>query len=174
MSFFYSFIIRFSILLFFQPCRALWCHTEIPGCVSSNIPWADGTPCGSDYWCIKGNCVQKNEAQPKHINGGWGPWSGYSDCSLPCDGGVQHSKRECNNPTPQNGGKYCIGNRKKYRSCNTFNCAPGTIDIRQKQCSDFGRTTTTPFNRPVEWLPKYGCEYFINLNLMSELFFILL
>lgn len=109
---------------------------------------------------MKGRCVQKDEMKPEPVNGGWGPWSDFSDCSLPCGGGVQHSKRECNNPTPRNSGKYCIGNRKKYRSCNTRNCGPETIDMRQKQCSEFGRSTgmSSSFSQPIVWVPKYGCE----------------
>lgn len=150
----------------FQPCKTLWCKTENPGCVSSNIPWADGTPCGGNSWCVKGRCIPKNEMKPTPVNGGWGPWSDFSGCSLPCGGGVQHSKRECNNPTPQNGGKYCTGNRKKYRSCNTNNCGPETIDMRQKQCSEFGRSTgmSSSFSQPIVWVPKYGCELDLQKN----------
>lgn len=35
---------------------------------------------------------------------------------------MQLAKRECNNPVPANGGKYCQGVRVKYRSCNLIPC----------------------------------------------------
>lgn len=30
--------------------------------------------------------------------------------------------RECDNPVPKNGGKYCEGKRVRYRSCNIEDC----------------------------------------------------
>lgn len=35
---------------------------------------------------------------------------------------MEFSYRECNDPVPQNGGKYCEGQRMKYQSCNTSPC----------------------------------------------------
>ncbi len=32
------------------------------------------------------------------------------------------SYRECTHPSPQNGGKYCVGQRVKYDSCNKQTC----------------------------------------------------
>lgn len=56
------------------------------------------------------------------VNGRWGPWSPYGECSRSCGGGVELAKRECNNPAPENGGKYCYGLRVKYRSCSLDPC----------------------------------------------------
>lgn len=56
------------------------------------------------------------------VDGRWGKWGLFSTCSRTCGGGVQLSKRECNNPVPSNGGKYCQGVRVKYRSCNLNSC----------------------------------------------------
>ena len=53
------------------------------------------------------------------INGGWGKWGSKTKCSRTCGGGVSYCERECNNPVPSNGGRYCIGERKKYEVCNT-------------------------------------------------------
>ena len=58
---------------------------------------------------------------------------------------------------PANGGKYCVGERTMYRSCNTQPCPPKTIDFRTQQCAKF-RNNTFDIERlspPVEWLPKY-------------------
>lgn len=35
---------------------------------------------------------------------------------------MQYSFRECDNPVPRNGGKYCEGKRVQYRSCNIEDC----------------------------------------------------
>lgn len=56
------------------------------------------------------------------VNGGWGVWGPWGDCSRTCGGGVQYSFRSCDNPLPKNGGKYCEGKRIQYRSCNTETC----------------------------------------------------
>jgi hypothetical protein len=42
----------------------------------------------------------------KTVNGGWGSWMEYGECSRSCGGGVRKSYRECDNPRPSNGGKY--------------------------------------------------------------------
>lgn len=66
------------------------------------------------------------------VDGRWGKWGLFGSCSRTCGGGVQLSKRECNNPVPSNGGKYCQGVRVKYRSCNLNRC-PDTGTGRSKQ-----------------------------------------
>lgn len=66
------------------------------------------------------------------VDGRWGKWGLFGSCSRTCGGGVQLSKRECNNPVPSNGGKYCQGVRVKYRSCNLNRC-PDTGTSHSKQ-----------------------------------------
>lgn len=144
-------------------CKRLWCkiHSSRSNCHSSQLPWADGTPCnGGNYWCMKGECVSREGYLPQPVNGGWGAWSSWSSCSLSCGGGVQESQRECNNPLPKSGGKYCTGARKKYRSCNTQNCPAGSMDAREQQCYQmngrhFGIKGISP---DTKWIPKYGCK----------------
>ncbi|KAH8409692.1 hypothetical protein KR222_001825, partial [Zaprionus bogoriensis] len=143
-------------------CRRLFCNKNShPNelCHSSNLPWADGTPCNNNrYWCQKGNCVPRMGGSLQMVHGGWGSWSAFTPCSLTCGGGVQQSRRECNNPLPENGGKYCVGSRKKYRSCNTQPCPTGTVDPREQQCYDMnGRNFKIPGISPSsKWIPKYG------------------
>lgn len=57
--------------------------------------------------------------RPGAVAGGWGEWGPWGDCSRTCGGGVSISERECNNPTPQHKGRYCLGDRKKVKICNT-------------------------------------------------------
>ncbi|KAH8313711.1 hypothetical protein KR067_010642, partial [Drosophila pandora] len=156
-------------------CQRLWCNganvNHMEQCRSSNLPWADGTPCGySDHWCLKGRCVPRQGSNQPKVSGGWGPWSAFTSCSLPCGGGVQESHRECDNPKPD-GGKFCVGSRKKYRSCNTHVCPPGHLDPREQQCMDMNGVNMNipgidPNNR---WLPKYEsnsnqCKLFCRLE----------
>ncbi|KAI8045293.1 hypothetical protein M5D96_001473 [Drosophila gunungcola] len=157
-----------------EECRRLWCKRASGGpneqCRSSNLPWADGTPCGnSGHWCQKGRCVSNKHGYGRKVNGGWGPWTPYTPCSLTCGGGVQESRRECNHPVPEHDGKYCTGSRKKYRSCNTHQCPEGSMDSREQQCYDMnGRDMNIPgVNPATKWVPKYqkdACKLFCRID----------
>lgn len=114
-------------------CRRLWCTTpnedHYDHCRTQHMPWADGTSCGRDKWCYRGECVSRSlNLQP--VDGQWGEWGRYGKCSRTCGGGIKKKYRECDNPLPQNGGRYCIGEQVKYRSCGTRECPPGTPDFR--------------------------------------------
>lgn len=56
------------------------------------------------------------------VDGGWSSWGPWQQCSRTCGGGVEFSYRECTDPVPQNGGKYCEGQRVQYQSCNIQPC----------------------------------------------------
>jgi len=58
------------------------------------------------------------------VDGNWGAWDEWSACTESCGGGTQFRTRECNNPTPENGGKTCAGVGKETRACNTDKCPP--------------------------------------------------
>ncbi|TKS66324.1 disintegrin and metalloproteinase with thrombospondin motifs 1 [Collichthys lucidus] len=147
-------------------CAALWCTvTTTSGllvCQTKNFPWADGTSCGHDSYCLAGQCLTKTQAA-KHqtpVNGGWGVWGPWGDCSRTCGGGVQYSFRSCDNPLPKNGGKYCEGKRIQYRSCNTETC-PDTngLSFREEQClahNDMSAQVSLGSGEGVEWVPKYA------------------
>ena len=98
------------------------------------MPWADNTPCSSDGTrvCHAGKCVSKYIPKPV-IHGHWSGWTGWSTCSFSCGRGVRKRKRLCNSPTPQNGGKFCLGPDSSYELCNTNPCNL-IKDIRQEQC----------------------------------------
>ncbi|KAL4636310.1 A disintegrin and metalloproteinase with thrombospondin motifs 1-like [Arapaima gigas] len=147
-------------------CAALWCTVTATGgllvCQTKNFPWADGTPCGPDSWCVAGRCLTKTQAAQYQVpvNGDWGEWGPWGDCSRTCGGGVQYSFRDCSNPEPQNGGKYCEGKRIQYRSCNTEPC-PNTngLSFREEQClahNDISATMSFGSGDGVEWVPKYA------------------
>ncbi|XP_034187688.1 A disintegrin and metalloproteinase with thrombospondin motifs 9 isoform X1 [Osmia lignaria lignaria] len=136
-------------------CKTLWCHVpHSVRCRTSYSPWADGTVCGENRWCHRGKCVSRINLQP--VDGQWGEWGRYGECSRTCGGGIKKKYRECNNPPPQNYGKYCVGERVKYRSCATKEC-PGNHDFREQQCSQFDNNNLNILNltKDVKWHAKY-------------------
>ncbi|KAJ8381094.1 hypothetical protein SKAU_G00018720 [Synaphobranchus kaupii] len=130
-------------------CQILWCSVN-GSCRSKLDSPADGTRCGQDKWCISGECVIVGKL-PETVNGGWGMWSTWSHCSRTCGAGVQAAERECNKPKPEFGGKYCTGERKRYRVCNTKPCAKERPTFREMQCSEFD--TVLYQNELYEWFP---------------------
>ncbi|XP_069502497.1 SCO-spondin-like [Ambystoma mexicanum] len=56
------------------------------------------------------------------LDGGWSPWAPWSPCNESCGEGVQHRSRECNNPTPQKGGRACLGSSEQQRDCRGTDC----------------------------------------------------
>ncbi|XP_026096265.1 A disintegrin and metalloproteinase with thrombospondin motifs 12 [Carassius auratus] len=130
-------------------CQILWCSVN-GSCRSKLDSPIDGTRCGPEKWCISGECVIVGKL-PETVHGGWGPWSTWSHCSRTCGAGVQSADRECNQPKPEFGGKYCTGERKRYRVCNTKPCARKHPSFREMQCSEFN---TVPYhNELYEWIP---------------------
>ncbi|XP_060104212.1 SCO-spondin-like [Heteronotia binoei] len=57
------------------------------------------------------------------VDGGFAPWSLWTPCSLTCGGlGNMTRSRDCNNPSPANGGKECVGPRVDIRYCQAPDC----------------------------------------------------
>ncbi|KAM4719507.1 A disintegrin and metalloproteinase with thrombospondin motifs 6 [Anableps anableps] len=140
-----------------EVCRELWCLSKSNRCVTNSIPAAEGTLCQTGSiekgWCYQGECVAFG-TWPESTDGGWGPWSLWGECSRTCGGGVSSSMRHCDTPAPFGGGKYCLGERKRYRSCNTDACPAGSQDFREKQCADFDNM---PFRgKYYNWKPYTG------------------
>ena len=46
------------------------------------------------------------------VNGNWGSWDTWNNCSHTCGGGVRSRTRLCNDPKPKNGGAACASNAK--------------------------------------------------------------
>ncbi|XP_061409573.1 A disintegrin and metalloproteinase with thrombospondin motifs 7-like isoform X1 [Lethenteron reissneri] len=133
-------------------CRTLWC-TVGSTCHSKMDAAVEGTKCGEDKWCFHGECVTVAQRSGS-INGDWGAWSSWSHCTRTCGVGVQSALRQCNNPTPRFGGRYCVGERKRYRTCNVQPCSADAISFRQMQCSEFN---TVPYRSGLhEWAPLFG------------------
>lgn len=56
---------------------------------------------------------------PAPVPGGWSAWGDWGPCSRSCGAGVAVMERRCDHPTPRHGGAYCLGERRRYRLCNT-------------------------------------------------------
>ncbi|XP_044162067.1 A disintegrin and metalloproteinase with thrombospondin motifs 10-like [Bufo gargarizans] len=123
-----------------EVCSELWCLSKTSRCITNSIPAAEGTICQTNTiekgWCYKRECVPFG-TRPEGVNGAWGTWSSWGECSRTCGGGVSSSVRHCDSPRPTIGGKYCLGERKRYRSCNTDECPSGSQDFREMQCAEF-------------------------------------
>ncbi|XP_043937072.1 A disintegrin and metalloproteinase with thrombospondin motifs 8 [Protopterus annectens] len=144
-------------------CSQLWCRQEgQPQCVTQNstLPWIDGTTCGHNMLCRDGLCMHRAVAlQPKLVvDGNWGHWGPWEQCSRICGGGVHLSHRACDDPEPQNGGKYCEGQRTRYQSCNMDRCPnENGVGFRQQQCAKYNKYNFTDLDgNIVEWIPKHA------------------
>jgi hypothetical protein len=90
---------------------------------------------------------------PVAIDGGWGEWSSWSECSRTCGAGVSVTQRECDHPTPTAGGRFCTGERRRYRICNTDPCPDNSPTFRAVQCSRYNKQ---PYEgRTYEWQPYF-------------------
>nr|XP_046249772.1 A disintegrin and metalloproteinase with thrombospondin motifs 20 isoform X1 [Scatophagus argus] len=149
-----------QICPYMKQCKRLWCTSaegDHKGCRTQHMPLADGTDCGHGMYCRHGMCINKElDLQPVH--GEWGPWGPYSVCSRSCGGGTRSTSRDCNKPEPRNGGKFCVGRRMKFRSCNTEPCPRERKDFREEQCSQFDGKHFNINGLPptVRWVPKYS------------------
>jgi len=56
------------------------------------------------------------------IDGGYSAWGPFAPCSKTCGTGIKTRLRMCTNPSPQHGGKYCMGTPAEVEQCNTDPC----------------------------------------------------
>ncbi|CAK9290279.1 unnamed protein product [Gordionus sp. m RMFG-2023] len=65
--------------------------------------------------CYKGTCILKKKLQEKA--GSWSSWSSWSKCRGDNKIGYSKRTRNCNNPRPKFGGRYCQGAKIEYKIC---------------------------------------------------------
>ncbi|XP_023221573.1 A disintegrin and metalloproteinase with thrombospondin motifs 6-like [Centruroides sculpturatus] len=137
-----------------EVCGTLWCSKHKGRCVSNNTPLLDGTVCNSttvpNGWCYGGECVDYGTI-PSKVDGGWGQWSEWGVCSRKCGGGIETSERQCDKPRPSHGGRFCVGKRKRYRSCNVKGCPSNSEDFRAMQCRKFNNIKFR--GKYYQWIP---------------------
>ncbi|XP_044750443.1 A disintegrin and metalloproteinase with thrombospondin motifs 12-like [Coccinella septempunctata] len=115
-------------------CELVYCKTSPTVIQTTGHSYVDGTKCGENKWCFHLKCIEVGE-RPEAVNGGWSKWSNPTECSRTCGGGTSTASRECDNPTPANGGRYCLGDRKKVTTCNMQPCPQGSTPFREMQCT---------------------------------------
>ncbi|KAG9352449.1 hypothetical protein JZ751_020863, partial [Albula glossodonta] len=118
-------------------CKSLWCHRAGQRCETKFMPAAEGTSCGHNMWCRRGQCVRFGDHGPRAVNGQWSEWSRWSDCSRSCGGGLMSRERFCNKPRPQYNGRFCPGLSRQHQMCNTKACPPNSMDFRAQQCAEY-------------------------------------
>ncbi|XP_037079043.1 A disintegrin and metalloproteinase with thrombospondin motifs 7-like, partial [Pollicipes pollicipes] len=141
-------------------CETLWCRVQ-GRCVTELEPAAEGTRCtpldggplaNISTWCSAGDCVEMR-SRPRAVDGRWGDWGAWGACSRSCGTGVQSSVRHCDQPVPANGGKYCVGERRRYRTCSAEACPEEGVTFRAQQCAAFD---SVPYQgQNYTWTPVY-------------------
>ncbi|XP_071373120.1 hemicentin-1, partial [Centroberyx affinis] len=64
------------------------------------------------------------------VDGSWGSWQPWGDCSASCGGGERTRVRLCNSPSPSNSGRPCPGDSSQLSRCNTQACPGGPQKAR--------------------------------------------
>ena len=96
------------------------------------------------------------------VDGSWGAWGNWHDCSSTCGGGAQSRTRLCDNPLPESGGSLCTTNilyllsitdtgiltETDNQTCNNHNCPTTTT------------TTTKPMHGKIICCSFHSCYGF--------------
>ncbi|XP_070552180.1 cell surface hyaluronidase-like isoform X2 [Ptychodera flava] len=63
------------------------------------------------------------------VDGNWGEWLPWSDCSAECGGGVRNRTRLCDNPPAVYGGAPCEGAGEEIEPCNVEPCPTTSLPV---------------------------------------------
>ncbi|KAJ7400306.1 hypothetical protein BTVI_106621 [Pitangus sulphuratus] len=132
-----TFGIGSQVCPYLKQCKRLWCTSTEgvrKGCRTQHMPLADGTVCGVGMLDYLMSVIHEDILSER----------------------INHFM--CIYVKPRNGGKYCVGRRMKFRSCNTDSCPKGKKDFREQQCSEFDgkHFNINGLTSAVRWVPKYS------------------
>ncbi|XP_007935886.1 hemicentin-1 [Orycteropus afer afer] len=69
--------------------------------------------------------IQRCNTDMCPVDGSWGNWHSWSQCSTSCGGGEKTRKRLCSNPVPSKSGRPCAGDATQVSRCNIQACPGG-------------------------------------------------
>ena len=64
--------------------------------------------------------IKDCQVKPCPVDGKWGPWTEWGECTKECGGGTETRTRVCTEP--KHGGKPCGGLSSDTQPCNTDPC----------------------------------------------------
>lgn len=99
------------------------CEGNVDDCL--NNACENNATCKDDaanYTCLCSDGFKGTLCEIAMVDGGWGKWSEWSPCSVPCGNGTKRRHRFCNNPAPDNGGLECPGNATDRTICTMDEC----------------------------------------------------
>ncbi|CAG5863670.1 unnamed protein product [Menidia menidia] len=74
--------------------------------------------------------IQRCSTDNCPVDGNWGLWQPWGECSSSCGGGQKTRVRLCNSPSPSKGGQSCPGDSTQLSRCNTQACPGGPQQAR--------------------------------------------
>ncbi|XP_060086023.1 uncharacterized protein LOC132565398 [Ylistrum balloti] len=130
---------------------------------NSPKPQYGGQECPGDEYDTS-SCNINTTCPP--VDGGFGDWSPWGECSASCEGGNHTRSRACDNPLPEWGGTNCTGVFYDIGTCNEINCpidgnwgnwseysACTNLNKADRKCGDGQRLRTRDCDNPA---PQYG------------------
>ncbi|XP_061739556.1 hemicentin-1 [Nerophis ophidion] len=69
--------------------------------------------------------IQRCNTATCPVDGNWGSWQPWGECSASCGGGEKTRVRLCNVPPPSHGGRLCPGDTSQISRCNIEACPGG-------------------------------------------------
>ncbi|XP_070205812.1 uncharacterized protein [Littorina saxatilis] len=95
----------------------------------------------------------------KDIDGGWGLWTDWGQCTRSCGGGRKYHYRKCDSPTPIGNGQPCQGRDQEYTSCNNKDCQVASgCGVKYH----IGAAGTSGFINVLNYENYMTCEYVIH------------
>ncbi|XP_056893820.1 hemicentin-1 isoform X2 [Takifugu flavidus] len=88
-------------------------------------------PANGGRACAGGDTqIQRCSTANCPVDGNWGSWQLWGECSASCGGGQRSRLRLCNNPSTSNGGRPCPGDSSQLSRCNMQPCPGGPQKAR--------------------------------------------